>query len=107
MKEDDLCINLDPKALPDVQGDVARLPFCSAQFAEVYLERVPFSAFTGPRIEAVREIARVLQPGGRVIIETGILAPGAQLRGALQEVGFRNIRLTMKGLLRVSARLGG
>ena len=49
-----------------VQGDAARLPFAAASFDAVVLT-FAFSAFPDG-LGAMREMARVLRPGGRVIL---------------------------------------
>ena len=59
----DISLNIDPVANPDVLGDIASAPFKSASFDEVYFERVPFPSFTGPNIEAISELARLLHWG--------------------------------------------
>jgi hypothetical protein len=52
-------------------------------------------------------VARILVPGGRLVIETGSKAPVAQLGAALRQAGFLSIRVTPKGFLRITYRLGG
>jgi ubiquinone/menaquinone biosynthesis C-methylase UbiE len=104
LKRSDVSLNLDACASPDVLGDILRLPFAAKCFDEVYLERVPFTAFTGRQLTALRELHRVLLPGGRLIIETGALAPARELRNVLRAVGFANVRFRVRGLLRITAR---
>ena len=58
LKPGDLALNLDGDTMPHVQGDVARLPFRPAAFAEVYCEKLPWDAFTGKNRGAVKEMAR-------------------------------------------------
>jgi len=103
----DISLNIDAGALPHVQGDVLRVPFSSGRFQEVYFEKVPYQAFTGPNLGAIKEVARILVPGGRVVIETGGKAPLSEIRLALRQAGFRYIRVMHKGYLRLTARLGG
>ncbi|GAB3576738.1 class I SAM-dependent methyltransferase [Amycolatopsis endophytica] len=73
-----------------VPGDVHAIPFADASFDAVLCERV-FQHLTDP-VAAVTEIARVVRPGGRVVLvdtdwATSILHPGdpetvaAMLRG--------------------------
>ncbi|MDQ0380563.1 methyltransferase domain-containing protein [Amycolatopsis thermophila] len=62
-----------------VPGDVYALPFADASLDAVLCERV-FQHLTDP-VSAVAEIARVLRPGGRVVLvdtdwATGLLHPG-------------------------------
>ena len=56
-------------------GDIRAAPFRSGTFGEVFFERVPFTAFTGESVHAIDEAARVLRPGGRIVIQTGRAAP--------------------------------
>src|SRR5438309_4330272 len=78
----DLCLNIDADALPDVQGDIGAAPFATASFAEIYFEKVSYDAFTGKNLHAIKEIVRLLEPGGRLIIETGSNVPIADVRRA-------------------------
>jgi hypothetical protein len=70
LKRHDLSLNIDADALPHIQGDIGAAPLASDLFAEVYFERVPYDAFTGVNVHAIKEAARLLQPGGRLIIVT-------------------------------------
>src|SRR5262249_647648 len=103
---EDISLNIDATALPHVKGDINRAPFESGAFAEVYFERVPFISFTGENTGAVFEAARLLKLGGRLIIETVSKAPTDSIRTGLRAAGFKNVRLTEKGLLRFTTILG-
>ncbi len=103
----DVSLNIDPDSLPDVLGDINRAPFAPGTFATVYLEKVPYHAFSGQNVRAIEEMARVLQWGGRLVIETGNLAPLDEIVPALRGAGFRYVRITDKGYLRITARRGG
>jgi hypothetical protein len=92
--------------MPDVQGDINRAPFRSGAFYEVYFEKVPYDAFSGSNVGAIREARRLLEPGGRLIVETGSAAPLTEIVAAMREVGFKYIRVTAKGYLRITARRG-
>ena len=72
----------------------------------VFFERVPFPAFTGRNRGALREAARLLRPGGRVVLETGSAAPRHEIVTILRAVGFTHIRVTGRNVLRVTAVLG-
>jgi len=91
-KAEDVSLNVDAEAMPDVVGDIAHAPLASGIFDEVYFEKVPFGAFTGGNSIALREAARVLCPGGRVVIEPGWAAPVPEIRAAMREAGFRYVR---------------
>ena len=103
----DISLNIDLVARPHVLGDIASAPFKSAAFSEVYFERVPFTSFTGQKIGALRESARVLESRGRMVIETGIAAPADEIVAGLRAAGFLNISVASLGLLRITAVLGG
>ena len=106
----DLALNIDRGAIPHVIGDVAAIPTKAKYFGEVYFERVPFLAFTGEKIIAIKEVARVLQSAGRVVIETGSSAPVAKVVAALREAGFTITTVENFGAgfpVRIIATLGG
>jgi hypothetical protein len=104
-------LNIDPDARPDVIGDINRAPFKSQAFVEVLFEKVPWDTFTGENLGAINESARILKPGGRLVIETGsgVRSCLAAFRERMDELGFRNIRVTQKrrGGVRIAGRLGG
>jgi hypothetical protein len=90
-----------------VQGDINRAPFRSGAFREVYFEKLPYDAFSGDHIGAIQEVARLLEPGGRLVIETGSAAPLVEILTALRESGFKYLRVTQKGYLRITGRQRG
>jgi SAM-dependent methyltransferase len=57
----------------DIIGDVHRLPFVDGAFSAV-VSLNAFEHYRDPH-QAVREIFRVLQPGGRVLVRTAFLQP--------------------------------
>jgi hypothetical protein len=103
----DIALNIDAEALPHVQGDINKAPFRSAVFSAVYFEKVPYDVFSGPNIGAIYEVARLLKSAGRVLIETGVKAPVPEITAAMRRAGFKYVRVTEKGYLRITGRLGG
>jgi ubiquinone/menaquinone biosynthesis C-methylase UbiE len=107
LKTGDVALNISPRARPHVQGDIARAPFADNSFTEVYFELVPFTAVAGDRVGAIPETARVLTPGGRLVIHTGSGVDLTVLVPALRAAGFRFVRVTNRGYLRITGRLAG
>src|SRR5262249_38134310 len=97
-------------ANPHIVGDIRRINTTMfGKFNEVFFERVPYTVID---TAAARNAAAVLNPGGRISIITGRLADQTALRNALEQAGFRNIRIEMVGTglnaeLRATATLGG
>ncbi|HEY9379448.1 MAG TPA: hypothetical protein VIQ02_20405, partial [Jiangellaceae bacterium] len=102
-----ISLNTNPAARPHVVGDIANAPFRSGSFSSVYFERVPFSSFTGRNIGALDESARLLRPGGELIMQTGPAAPAAEIMGRLEQLGFTNIWKTEPSYLEITATWGG
>jgi hypothetical protein len=102
----DVSLNIVRGASPTVVGDIANAPF-KAAFGEVYFERVPFTALTGPNIKAIAETARILQPGGKLIIETGIgVRPFiGEVFQALGKAGFKVLEYAEEGGVKIVAEL--
>jgi SAM-dependent methyltransferase len=88
-----------------VQGDINRAPFASEVFDVLCFEKLPYDAFTGANIGAIKEVARILRQGGRLVIETGRLVPVEAVRTAMREQGFHYVQITDKGFIRSSGRL--
>jgi hypothetical protein len=103
----DLSLNVNPASVPDVLGTIAQAPFRAEAFPSLYVERVPFMSFTGRHASALVEAARILQAGGRLVIETGIYAPERAIIDTLHTTGFADIVVERAGLLRITARRGG
>jgi hypothetical protein len=106
LKAGDVALNIDPEALPDVQGDVSRLPFRDSAFGEVYFEKMRYDTFTERSIRSLEEAARVLAASGRLIIETGIQAPIAEITAALRKLGLTYVRVSAHRFLRITGRKG-
>jgi hypothetical protein len=104
---DDLSLNVSRAAVPDVLGTIAQAPFHDDAFSSLYFERVPFMAFTGQYAGALVEAARILQPGGRLLIETGIYAPERAIVDTLHATGFADLVVERADLLHITARRGG
>lgn len=107
LRSGDLSLNIAHAAQPHVLGDIASAPFQPGQWRTVFFERVPFPSFTGNNLDALSEAARVLCPGGRLVIETGSAAPLQEITTRLRGLGFTNIRVTGRDFLRITAALGG
>lgn len=108
-KPGDISLDIDAATRPHVVGDIAFAPLRSMTFSAVLFERVPFMSFTGPNLQALGEAARVLQPGGSLSIETGIVAPMLEIHAGLRGAGFANIvgTITSIGSRLIEAVLGG
>lgn len=96
-KDGDVAINIDMADGPHVQADAYRLPFKDQALPEVYFEAVPFTAFTGEKIAALKEAARVLKEGGRLVIDTGRAAPEAEIVAALEAAGLKVVEHGLAG----------
>ena len=107
LRLEDVSLNIDPATRPHVVGDIIHSPFRSAVFQQVYFERVPFTVFTGQNRQALVEAARILQPGGQLVVETGRVAPLDQLILILGDAGFTNINTLQSRILRITAISGG
>jgi SAM-dependent methyltransferase len=105
LRANDVSLNLDADAQPHVQADINRSPFEPEAFDEVYFEKIPYDAFTGPNVGAIKEVARILRPGGRLVIETGRLVPIKEVRTAMRNQGFRYVKVTDRGYVRITGRL--
>jgi hypothetical protein len=102
----DLSLDISPAALPDILGTIAQPPFRAGAFLSIYFERVPFMAFTGRYAGALVEAARILQPGGQLVIDTGIAAPERAIVETLHAAGFVDVVVERAGLSHISARRG-
>lgn len=91
----EMSLNTDPAARPDVLGDILVTRFPDRSFERVRFERVPFTAFSLNRAGALGEAARILAPGGRIEIETGILMPVEQVMREMPAAGFKDVQLTL------------
>ena len=107
LKPGDISLNSDVDALPDVAGDITLAPFADGALREVYFEKVSHEVLTAAGSAAVAEAARVLEAGGRLVIETGSGVPLEQVKKALQGAGFQSLRVTRRGFVRITGRLGG
>jgi SAM-dependent methyltransferase len=79
-------------------GDARRLPFADASFdvvvSALVLHNIPSQA---DREQAVREIVRVLKPGGRVALLT--IKHASQFARVLREGGLHEVKRSTAGLL--------
>jgi SAM-dependent methyltransferase len=66
-------VDIDPDRHPDVLGDAHALPFPDASFSVVLCTEV-LEHLEDPK-QAIKEMARVLTPGGRVILTTRFMQP--------------------------------
>ncbi|MGW0054358.1 WXG100-like domain-containing protein [Nocardia nova] len=90
-------VNAGPHAHPDLLADVRDLSALpSGIFDEIYYERVPAQYLP----DAVPELYRVLKPGGKLLVSTGIagISSGDSRAAALYRLrdwGFEDIRYTI------------
>jgi ubiquinone/menaquinone biosynthesis C-methylase UbiE len=68
-----LSIDIDPRRMPDIVGDAHNLPFQNESYDFVLCTEV-IEHVKNPR-QVVGEIARVLKPGGMVVLSTRFLFP--------------------------------
>ena len=98
LEPNDISLDIDPAARPHVLGDINAPPLPDGSFAEVAYEAVPYDAFVGPGRTAIASTYRVLQPGGRLTIGTGIQVPVAKIVEDLERAGFRDVRARPQSL---------
>ncbi len=92
LKPDDVSLNKDPDAKPDVVGDIGRAPFEDDEFESVYFERVPYDMLTGREPPpALTEAYRVLKSGGNIEILTGDAAPADAISENMSDSGFTGV----------------
>ena len=126
LRPGDVTLDVRMAVRPNVCGDIARAPFRSGTFDEVYFERVPFTAFTGRNLGALDEAARLLRPGDVTldvrmaarptvcgdIARAPFRAPVNEIVAGLRAAGFHSVTVIRRGLalaaaLRIEAALGG
>ena len=107
----DIALNIVTSANPHLVADIAFAPLRAASCDTIYFERMPFPAFTGSRLDALAETARLLRPGGRLTIETGWAAPAELIMARLQAEGFIIVSAERNeergGLFRILALMPG
>jgi RHS repeat-associated protein len=95
----DVSLNIDPGAEPDIVGSIGSAPqIPTGSFHSVFFERLPYTEFTGENAGALAEAARVLRPGGRLFIRTGIYAESfrSEILGNLGRAGFRDVSFAQR-----------
>ena len=98
----EVTVNVDLSSAPSAAATIGALPFPAASFDEVYLESLPREAIDGRSRSALYEAARVLKPGGTLVLITGRLP---DMPATLARVGFEEIRGTTDHLgIRLVAR---
>lgn len=68
-----ITIDIDPERKPDIVGDAHHLPFGDEEFEAVLCTEV-LEHLIDPR-QAIAEVKRVLQPGGKIILTTRFVYP--------------------------------
>lgn len=101
------CLNLTPDKRPDVLGDAALLPFVAGCFDAVVCAELLEHVYDPRRV--VGEMARVLRPGGRVVITVPFLVQvhgdpddygrytGSFWSRALVDQGFDDVQIERHG----------
>jgi RHS repeat-associated protein len=87
-KTEGISLNIRSEDLPHVVGDIAHAPFKDAYFNRVYFECIPYHAITGENLGALAETARIMRPGGWLLLRTGSAAPKEEILGELHRLGF-------------------
>jgi RHS repeat-associated protein len=89
-------LNISADARPHVVGDITAAPFKDGSFDEIYFERVQYTLFEGKDPAALSEAARMLSPGGRLIILTGkkVMSSQPGVFYNLVESGFTHIGIS-------------
>ncbi|MDO8757352.1 MAG: hypothetical protein Q7J64_05025, partial [Elusimicrobiota bacterium] len=62
----DLTMDIDPAVRPKIVGSISAPPIRDGALRQIYWERMPYTAFVGENIGALKEAARILIPGGRL-----------------------------------------
>lgn len=93
----DVTIDVNPAVRPQIVGSISSPPLRDGSVREIYWERMAYQEFTGKNIGALNEAARILVPGGRLDIRTGILAPFGEITRGLQAAGFVKIVVRRNG----------
>ncbi len=91
LRRRDVSVDVAATAQPHIHADVRRLPIPAAVFRVVDFEFIPFMALTRSDGAGIDEAVRVLQPGGRLRIRTGGMAPVDFVVDRLRRNGMQHI----------------
>lgn len=86
-------VDVDPHSSIDVRGDARNLPFKDESFAAVIFSEVLEHLPTGTETKVLREIARLLIPGGRLVVTTPADHPAYNLLDLAWFLGHRHYQI--------------
>jgi hypothetical protein len=87
----EIFLDVSPQVRPHVISDVRNPGIANGAVDEIHFENVDAPLFAGPSPAAIDQAARVLRPGGRVVIDTSWNLPVDEAVASLTAAGFEHI----------------